>query len=144
MRFGRDFIQLLEEVETWQKAIEVASKPLLDKEIINQNYIDAMIRNIKEMGPYVVISKDIALPHGRAEDGAFESAISILKLNNRISFGNEKNVNVIIVLASSKDSDHMETLKFVSTLLSEQENYQLLIESDSIDDIYKLFKERRE
>lgn len=144
MRFERDFIQLLEEVETWQKAIEVASKPLLDKEIINQNYIDAMIRNIKEMGPYVVISKDIALPHGRAEDGAFESAISILKLNNRISFGNEKNVNVIIVLASSKDSDHMETLKFVSTLLSEQENYQLLIESDSIDDIYKLFKERRE
>lgn len=140
MRFEEDFIQFKKSVPNWEEAVKLSSEPLLKENIINANYVNKMISNIKEMGPYVVISKDIALPHARPEDGAFESAFSILKLEERISFGNDKKVNVIITLASSKNSDHLETLKFISTLLSEEDNYKKVIESNSSEEIFQLFK----
>ncbi len=99
-----------------------------------------MIKNVEELGPYIVISEDIAIPHARPEDGAFASAISILKLNERISFGSTKKVNVIIALASSNDEEHLKTLQFISNTLSNKEIYDKLISLESVEEIYKLMR----
>ena len=95
MKLKKEYVQVLKSTKDWEEAIHMASVPLINDSIINENYIHKMISNIKDMGPYVVISQDIALPHARPEDGAFESAISILKLEDRVSFGKDKNVCVI-------------------------------------------------
>ncbi len=142
MKLKKEYVQVLKSTKDWEEAIHMASVPLINDSIINENYIHKMISNIKDMGPYVVISQDIALPHARPEDGAFESAISILKLEDRVSFGKDKNVNIIIVLACSNNSDHLDTLKYISTLLSNESNYKKLIESKSAEAIYDLFTER--
>ena len=140
MEISKELIQIVDDVEDWKKAIIIASNPLLEKGIISENYQNKMITNIEEMGPYVVLSKDIAMPHARPEDGANKSAISVLKVNNRVKFDENKNVNIIIALACSSDEDHIKTLQYVSKTLSDQNNYKEFVESKNIEQIYKILK----
>jgi PTS system ascorbate-specific IIA component len=134
-----EHIQVLDQVENWEESIKVAAGPLLKDGIITESYLNKMIDNVHIMGAYIVISNDIAMPHARPEDGARETAISILKLKNRVRFTAEKEVNVILALACSTNEDHIRTLKYVSTVLSDKQNYLKLMKAESIDELYSLF-----
>lgn len=138
MELKKEFIQVKDSVKDWKEAIMIASKPLLDDKIITENYQKKMIENVNTMGPYIVLSKDIALPHARPEDGANKSALSILKLKNRVNFSNDKDVNVIITLACSNDNDHIKTLKYISEKLSNKETYADLIKTDDVNEIFDI------
>ncbi|MFL8888410.1 PTS sugar transporter subunit IIA [Helcococcus kunzii] len=140
MEINKEFIQIVDDVNDWKEAIIIASNPLLKNGIISEEYQSKMISNIEEMGPYVVLSKDIAMPHARPEDGAYKSAISVLKINNRVKFDEEKNVNTIIALACSSDDDHIKTLQFISKTLSDSKNYEEFIKSNNVNQIYKILK----
>lgn len=141
MRLRKENILIKQNIENWEEAIEYASKPLLKNKVINRNYISKMIENVKIMGPYIVLSNDIAMPHARPEDGAAKSEISLLKLKDRVSFGGDKHVNVIITLACADDDTHIKTLSFVSKILSDDTKYKKLISSYDIDEIYNIFNE---
>lgn len=140
MKFKQNYVQIVDSVDSWESAIRLVAEPLILDKVITENYREQMIRNVEKLGPYIVISQDVAIPHARPEDGAFESAISILKLKERISFGNDKKVNTIIALASSNDDDHIETLKFISITLSDKERYDRLIQSEDVETIYELMR----
>lgn len=137
-----EHIQFLDHVENWQESIRVAADPLLKSGIITENYVEKMIENVIKMGAYIVISNDIALPHARPEDGAKQTAISLLKLKNRVRFTEDKSVNVILALASSSNENHINTLKNISTVLSDKINYKKLMEAESIEELYCLFNRR--
>lgn len=134
-----EHIQVLDKVKDWKEAIKVAANPLLKNNIITENYVEKMIENVIKMGAYIVISKDIAIPHARPEDGASKTAVSLLKLRNRVKFAEDKNVNVILALASSNSDDHTTILKNISTILLNKDNYNKLIETYDIEEIYELF-----
>lgn len=136
---NKEHIQIVKEVKDWKEAIRVGAQPLLKDKIINNNYIEQMIKNIEDMGAYIVIAENIALPHARPEDGANRSGISILKLEEKVSFSETKEVNTIIVLASSSNDDHLVTLKLIADILSNKDNYYRLINTNSIDEIYNIW-----
>ena len=140
MEINKEMIDIVESVSDWKEAIILASNPLLENGIITKNYQEKMISNVVDMGPYIVLSKDIAMPHARPEDGANKSAISVLKIINRVKFDEEKNVNIIIALACSSDDDHIKTLQYVSETLSNPDNYRELIEAKDVNQIYKILK----
>ena len=103
-----------------------------------------MIENVLKMGPYIVISNDIAIPHARPEDGVFESDISILKLKERVEFTPDKHLNIIIVLAGSNNDSHIKYLKRVSEILSNKQNYQTLVDTVDIDVMNDLFNRKED
>lgn len=133
------YIQLIDRVDDWRAAIRIGAQPLLDNEIINQNYIEQMIKNVETMGPYIVISKDVAIPHARPEDGALKPGLALLKSKTRVKFSDDKDVNVLIVLASSNSDEHLKLLKKVVEILSNKENYNNLINAESIEEIYQIW-----
>lgn len=61
-------ILLNEKVATWEESIRRVSEPLVNDQVIDPNYVTAMINSVKEYGPYIVIGKYIALAHARPED----------------------------------------------------------------------------
>ena len=63
-------IQLEEKIENWEESIRIASKPLLEKNVIEERYIKAMIENIKKLGFFVVLREYLAMPHARRFLGA--------------------------------------------------------------------------
>jgi mannitol/fructose-specific phosphotransferase system IIA component (Ntr-type) len=136
------YIQVKDAIKDWKEAIRIGAKPLLEDNIISDNYIEQMINNVIKMGPYIVIAENIAIPHARPEDGAYKSAISILKLRDKVKFGEERQVNTIIVLASANDEKHIETLKKISNVLSDKTNYNKLINTESVAEIYNIWNHK--
>jgi mannitol operon transcriptional antiterminator len=103
---------------TWEEAIKEAAKPLLEKELIEDSYVEAMIRSVKENGPYIVIDEYIALAHARPKDGVNELSMSILKVDKSIDFLGEE----------------------VMELFMEEESKEMIIKATEIEEIHKLIK----
>lgn len=134
----KEHIRTVDSVKDWEEAIRVASIPLIEDQSITEHYVEKMIKNVHDMGPYIVISKDIAIPHARPEDGALKTAVALLKIKNRISFSPEKSVNTILVLAGSSNGSHINILRDISMILSNKENYQKLIDTDDVNVLYEI------
>ena len=67
-------IKLQIEASDWEDAVRKAAQPLVDEGKVKTSYVDDIIKGVKEMGPYIVLTKHVALPHARPESGALESA----------------------------------------------------------------------
>lgn len=125
-------IQMKEEVKDWKEAITIAAKPLLEVKAINEHYIKAMITNVEENGPYIVIMPDVAMPHSRVEDGAFETATSILKIEKGVMFPMDKEVHLIIVLAAHDNDAHMQLLSDMVDVFMDEEKMEQLLTANSV------------
>lgn len=80
-------IQLDVECQTWQEAVKMSAIPLLEYGYIEERYIDAMIHNIEENGPYVVLSEGFAVPHEGLEQGSVKVGMNLIRLKNPVHFG---------------------------------------------------------
>lgn len=114
-----DYVMVDYEAETSEDAIQGAGELLLKKGIIEKSYIQAMINNLKEQGPYFVLLPGIAIPHAGSEEGVNKLGISIIKLKNPINFGHIENdpVELVIALASPNSEDHIGLLSSLSRVL---------------------------
>ena len=139
----QDMIQIIDQVETWEEAIRVASSPLLNIQAIEPRYIDAMIQNIETLGSYVVLAPNVAIPHARPENGVKKLSMSLLKLNKPISFSPgdpSKNVQLIFVLAAVDNHSHLKALSQLTELLEEEENIEQMIEMTEVESFLPLIQ----
>ena len=74
----------------WQGAIRASAEYLLRIGSINENYVEAMIRNVKENGPYIVLAPGFALPHEALNAGASKVGMSLVRLKTPVPFGKEE------------------------------------------------------
>ncbi|MFJ7406727.1 MULTISPECIES: PTS sugar transporter subunit IIA [unclassified Lysinibacillus] len=114
-----DTIQIVNKVANWQDAIHVASSPLLRQNKIEKRYIQAMIQSIEQHGPYVVLTPKVAIPHARPSDGVNELSMSLLNLQSPVLFGADKPVSLIIVLAATDHTTHLQALVDLTQVLQE-------------------------
>lgn len=133
-----EHINVVKQVESWQDAIREAAQPMLKKGIINEHYIECMIQNVKDNGPYIVIMPDVAMPHSRSEDGAFDTAVSILKLEKAVMFPQDKEVHLIIVLSAADNEAHMQLLSDMVDVFMDDEKMKRLMNCTQIDEIRNL------
>ncbi|WP_099159655.1 BglG family transcription antiterminator [Virgibacillus ndiopensis] len=133
-------IQLEDHVSNWEEAISVAAQPLLSQHSITQEYVQAMIDNVNELGPYVVIAPNIALPHARPEAGVQRLGMSLLRLKDPVHFSDKEKhrVRLIIVLAAIDNQTHLKALSQLTEMLSNEENVQHLIDSTSRKEVLDL------
>lgn len=127
--FLRGNIQLVDQVADWKDAIRCAAMPLMDKRIIKAEYIDSMIENVVENGSYIVIAPRIAIPHSRPENGVLETGMALLKLENTVTFPDEKEVNLLIVLAAHDTETHLQLISELANLIMEDEQIEKLFAS---------------
>lgn len=132
-------VRLLPSVVGWEAAIREAARPLLDNASITARYIEAMIDNVKRLGPYVVVHPKVAIPHASPEDGVNRVGMSLLRLNQGVRFSSRiEEVKVVIVLASIDHESHLRALSQLSQLLGSEENIRFLEEADRVSDIMEL------
>ncbi|MGL4537788.1 MAG: PTS sugar transporter subunit IIA [Cetobacterium sp.] len=116
-------IQILPQVDSWEEAIKIASRPLLEKGYIEPRYIDTMISKVNELGFYIVLSEDVAMPHSRPEDGVLKMGMSLLKLDTPAKFGNN-NIQIVITLAARDNESHIDALTNLVELLNDDEKIE--------------------
>lgn len=144
---GKDLIKLNVSASNWEEAIRNSTDVLVTTGKVLPSYIEGMIETTKEMGPYIVITKHVAIPHARPETGAKELAISIATLAEPVVFGNEENdpVKYIFGLSGLDNKTHLTAMAELAELLDRKEFYTVLdtaaCPDEIIDYIQKFEKE---
>lgn len=126
-------VRVLNHVLDWREAIGKAAEPLLEQDYIEEEYIEAMIETVENIGPYIVLAPKVAVPHARPERGVKKLGISLLKLDQPVDFNvnNEKDperyVQLIFVLAAVDGEAHLKALMQLSKILEDEEHIEELI-----------------
>lgn len=132
------YILLGVEADNREDAIRKSAQPLLDDGRITAGYVDAIIEILKEIGPYIVITKHVAMPHAPIEKGALAEAMSIVSLKTPVVFGNEDNDPVkYLFCLSAKDGDgHLALMAELVTLLEDEAFFNLLDQTNDPKKVY--------
>lgn len=135
-------IQIAEGVSDWKEAIRLASQPILEDKSITPVYVRAMIDTLIKMGPYIVVSPMVAIPHARPEDGVNRLGMSLLLLEHSVPFSDNDthDVQLVIILAAMDGETHLKALSQLTNMLSDPVIKEKLLDSKSVDTIYDLAK----
>ena len=139
---GTDDIMIGIAADGWEDAIEKSAKTLLDKGSIKPEYVTAMIQAVKDNGPYIVISKHIALAHARPECGVINMGLSFATLKPPIEFGAGAldPVKIIITLAATDHDTHIDIMSELAEILMDGERVSAMAESKSSEELLKILK----
>ncbi|MBG0621075.1 PTS sugar transporter subunit IIA [Enterobacter roggenkampii] len=130
-------ITLQESVEDWPQALDLCAKPLLDLQVIEPEYVTAIIQQHHTLGPYYVLAPGLAMPHARPEEGAKGLGLSLLKLKQGVSFGAGEfdPVDVIIMLAAPDKNSHIEMISSLAELFSSDTDMAELHQVNTLEEI---------
>jgi len=129
-------------VQDWREAIREAGKLLLKNNMIETSYIDAMIAQVETKGPYIVLTKGLAMPHARPSDGALKIGVGLLTLAEPIYFGHEKNdpVKIVAALSSVDSTSHLTLISRLAKILGCKNTINSIVLANSSLEIYNLLK----
>lgn len=115
-------IQLDVDCTDWKDAITKAVFPLFAKGYIEERYIEAMIMNIEENGPYVVISKGFAVPHEGCDKGCIKTGMNLIRLSTPVAFGDEETdpVEFVCCLSARDHKMHLKAFFHLVNLLRQE------------------------
>lgn len=133
-------ILLDKKAATWQEAIKMASKPLIDSMSIKPKYVEAMIKMFETEEPYIIIAPKVAIPHARPEDGVNRLSMSLLQLNEDVDFGGSP-VRIFIVIAAIDRRTHLKALMQLNDLLAVEENVQQLVNAQHKEELMLLINQ---
>lgn len=133
----KDTIRFAQQASSWEEALEMGAKPLLEDGTIDQSYVDAMIENVKVHGPYIVICPNVAIPHATNKVGVKKLGMSYLKLKEPVNIldNEQKPVSILITLAAVDEKTHLKALSQLSILLSDAKLRDKLIACENYEEV---------
>lgn len=136
----KSLVQLNVEASDWEDAIRKAAQPLVDNNKVTTGYVDDIIKGVNELGPYIVITEHVALPHARPESGALESAVGIVTLKDPVEFGSADNdpVKYLFPLSAKDNDSHLGALQSLVELLSDPDFFAQLDAASTPQDVVDL------
>ncbi|AOM81771.1 PTS sugar transporter subunit IIA [Salisediminibacterium beveridgei] len=143
VKLTRHFIQWEEKAMDWQEAIETSARPLLKQGNIEETYVKAMIQNIIDLGPYILIAPDVALPHARPEKGVNQAGLSLTVFKHPVLFpaGTDEKVSearLFICLAAVDSESHLGLLQNISGWIDDRSFIEELLNASSEDEVVQL------
>lgn len=136
----KENVQICDSVKDWRTAVRLAVKPLEEHGYVEPRYKEEIISNVENMGPYIVIADNIALPHARPEQGAISTQISVTLFRQNVIFdGKDMPARLFITLAAKDSNSHLDALMEISELLSDETIVKKILESSDEEELYQYF-----
>lgn len=136
--FINDRIMVKDSVNSWEEAIKIASEPMLRDGLIEERYIDGMIKNVIENGTYIIILPGLAIPHTRPELGAKKTGVSVLKINEGVLFPDDKEVKIMFVLSAKDAEAHLDMVSELTEVFMDDEIMDKVFESKDAERIKEI------
>ena len=129
-------------VESWQDSIKMGCRPLAELGIVEESYAEEIIACVEKHGPYIVVLPNIAIPHAmQGACGANSTAIGFMKVERPVVFDendNEKNASVFFTIASTDTDQHLENMKRLFAILTDEQLCVDLVDVKTPDDLLRL------
>ena len=71
--FINNRIMVKDSVNSWEEAIKIAAEPMLKDGLIEERYIDSMIKNVIENGTYIIILPGLAIPPHKTRTWSYKN-----------------------------------------------------------------------
>lgn len=132
--------------KNWKESIEIVGNDLVNKKKIKKEYINDMIENIVNYGPYVVIQKGFALPHASISNNVLETSFVLARLKNPVKYNAFEldPIKYVCVLAVTEDKNHLKALFEFINLIRNKNFLKKLNLAKTSKDISELFKNKGE
>ena len=142
----KENIKILDEIEDWETAIRISLQPLEEGGYVEKRYADEIIKSTKEIGSYYVLTEDIALIHGRPEQGVLKKQLAVTIVRKPVIFiGSEFPVRVLLALAAVDSNSHIDVMRVLSSIFLDEAKIKRVAEADSPEQVYEfLLKEEQE
>lgn len=130
-------IELDVECKDWKDAVRKSGEKLLERGYIEERYIDAMIHNIEEDGPYIVLSKGFAMPHAKVEEGSIRLGMYFIRLKTPVPFGVEEldPIEFVCCLSAIDHKTYLKAFFNLVNMLKDDEYRQMLHEAKSSEEM---------
>lgn len=114
-----DKILLDAECSCREDAIRQSAEILLRQDYISPRYIEAIFQNMRENGPYFVLSPGFAVPHAGLGNGSKKMGMSLLRLKYPVPFGNQEfdPVEFVCCLSAVDSDSHLKAFFNLVNLL---------------------------
>lgn len=133
-----DMLQLNVNANLPKEVIEIASRPLIDKNIITKSYVQKVLdRDYNDF----IIAPGIALPHSAPLDGVKNIGMSITCLKYPCEFGDkfDGKVKYIFMLATIDNSTHLGILEDLMQIITDK-NFFLCLQSGNKSEVIEYLK----
>lgn len=123
-----DRIRLDVECGDWREAVRASSRRLLEEGVIEGRYVESMIHNIEENGPYVIISPGFAMPHDAVDAGSVKVGMNLIRLKEPVMFGDEEAepVRFVCCLSAVDHDRHLRAFFHLVNLLRNPQFKEML------------------
>ena len=136
-----DRIQFIDKVNSWEEAIRLSSKELIEQKFMKESYLDAMIDNINEFGPYIILTDGVATPHTRPENGAIKTGFSFLKLKEGVVFpSTDVPVTLLFTLSAADADSHIEAIMRLADILGDDDKLEQLNQVTNKEEFLNIIK----
>ena len=127
----------------WREAVMQSGQRLLERGYIEPRYLEAMIRNIEENGPYVVISPGFAMPHEGLEEGSIKVGMHFIRLKEPVNFGSEEfdPVEFVCCLSAVDHKTHLKAFFHLVNMLRAGDFKEKLRQCSTPQEAAKLIEE---
>ncbi len=135
-----DNIAIYDKAENWVDAITKAVTPLVEHGFVEARYIQSIIDNTRQYGPYYVLAPELALPHARPEQGVLKKQIGVTLLRHPVKFSEDGyEVRLLITLAASDSQSHLEALQTLSEIMMDESRMAHILKAKTREEILWLF-----
>lgn len=136
-------VEVLDEVKSWEEAVEIASRSLLMDQCITEKYIDEVKKNIQKECDRFLVDHNIILAHSRPNQEVKNNGLSFLKVNQGVFFPKIKEkVKLIFVISALDTKTHMAWLQKFAKIMDDLEMVEKLNEETDKMEIIKIFKDK--
>lgn len=135
-------IRFCRRAEDWREAVRLAGSLLVQQGLVTAAYVEAMIRVVEEIGPYMVLGPGIAMAHARPEDGVVRACMSLVRLKSGVEFGSEANdpVDLVFAFGAVDREQHLEALRELALLLQSEEGVAAIRLSRSVREAARVIR----
>ena len=115
----------------------------MDKGYIEEKYIDSMIENAEENGPYFVLSPGFAVPHEGIDKGSIKVGMNLIRLKNPVPFGVEEfdPVEFVCVLSAVDKKTHLKAFFNLVNMLQTPDFKEKLRECSSPEEAARIIEQ---
>lgn len=138
-----DQVTLYKKPITWEHALRLASQPLLKSGCIGPRYIDAMIQLVNQDRPIWTIARGLVLAHAGVDEAVNFLGVSLLKLDEPVSFCGYMEATVIVVMATPNREIHLKALYDLIDLVENEQDYQALKNAETKRQVIDIIKKER-
>ncbi|MET3559006.1 transcriptional antiterminator/mannitol/fructose-specific phosphotransferase system IIA component (Ntr-type) [Streptococcus rupicaprae] len=100
----------------WKQGLRLIGEILIEQGFITENYLNLVIKQMRQEDSYYILGESVAIPHASPEDGVLQEACAVLVSKQPIIFPKDRPVHFIVLLALLDNKNHLGALNQIMHL----------------------------